>query len=464
MKRKKLFRYFLVSVLIHLGGLAGFDVLLMAPPAMPEQSVLIPVETVVLETRSDNEESSVPFTPKTVQPTREAVVAKASASRGTPSTDPMEDLPGPIPREGSFKPSMNMDPMPTHGALPMGQEGEEMQSKRVVSRSTSLPVRLPPVLPYPPEQSPILDTRDAKILTQVDSGQGLPVRSMKPEKTRAPLGKNRPDPEFVADLPPIPTVTSPTLPEVGEMILAEDPGTVSAPPDGIKVQRPMMTTKPRKDPSDKPSMVGLSRAPKQEISLAPLTTGLKPKAPLLVPGESYSMLLLIDTSGSVKGPPLEGIKRSAMAFVNLLGVTDRCAVITFNDEANLVVPFVSDKDRLNRDIVRLACEGKNTVLFNALDYGFRLLERERDRRRFVVLFSDGKDEGSHVTFQEVIPRAQNSGIVVFCLGYSRIERRYLRNMENIAQQTDGIFAEAPQFQEIVALFRSARDMTKQAGS
>jgi len=463
-KRKKLFRYFLVSVLIHLGGLAGFDVLLLAPPAMPDQSVLIPVETVVLWTKSENEASSVPFTLKTVQPARKAVVAKASASKGTPSADPMEDLSGPVPTEGSFKPSMNMDQMPTPGGLPMGQEGAEMQSKRIVSRSTNLPVRLPPVPSSPPDQKPILDTREAKVLTRVDSGQGLPARFMKPEKTRAPLGKNRPHPEFVAELPPIPTVTAPTLPDAGEMILAEETGTVSASPDGIKVQRPMMVNRLREKPSDMPSVVGLSRAPQQEISLAPLTTGTEPKAPLLEPGQSYSMLLLIDTSGSVKGPPLEGIKRSAMAFVNLLGVTDRCAVITFNDEANLVIPFVSDKDRLNSDIARLACEGKNTVLFDALDYGFGLLEQEKNRRRFVVLFSDGKDEGSHVTFQKVIPRAQNSRIVVFCLGYSRIERRYLRNMENIAHQTDGLFAEAPQFQEIVALFRSARDMTKQAGS
>jgi len=57
-KRKRLFRYFLVSVLIHLGALAGFDALLMTPPAMPDQPVLIPVETVVLETRSETEESS----------------------------------------------------------------------------------------------------------------------------------------------------------------------------------------------------------------------------------------------------------------------------------------------------------------------------------------------------------------------------------------------------------------------
>lgn len=464
MKRKRLFRYFLLSVLIHLGALAGFDVLLMTPPAMPDQPVLIPVETVVLETRSETEESLDPFTPKAVQPARHAVVAKASATRGTPSIDTIEDLPGPIPKEGSFKPSMNMGQIPTPGTLPMGQEGEAMQSKRVASRSTSLPVRLPPVPSSTPEQSPILDTSKAKVLTQVDSGQGLPVRSMKPEKTTAPLGRNRPHPEFVAELPPIPTVTSPTLPEVGEMILAEKAETMSPPSEGIKIEHPVTTTRHRQDPADTSSLLGSSHAPKQHISLAPLTTGLEPKAPLLGPGESYSMLLLIDTSGSVKGPPLEGIKKSAMAFVDLLDVTDRCAVITFNDEANLVVPFVSGKDRLSRDIASLACEGKNTVLFDALNYAFELLAREKDRRRFVVLFSDGKDEGSHVTFQEVIPRAQKSGIIVFCLGYSRIERRYLKNMENIAQQTEGIFAEAPQFREIVALFESARDLTKQTGS
>jgi Mg-chelatase subunit ChlD len=196
--------------------------------------------------------------------------------------------------------------------------------------------------------------------------------------------------------------------------------------------------------------------PQQTASLRPLTTRETHKGPFLGPQEAFSMLLVVDTSGSVKGPPLWGIKKSAMEFVNLLGEMDRCAVITFDDKASLVVPFISDTTRLREEIDRLQPQGRNTVLFDALSHAFTLLRKEKKQRRFVVLFSDGKDEGSQLTFQQVIKKARESHIAVFCLGYSRIEKRYLRTLENISHETGGIFAEAPHFGEIVELLRTAR--------
>jgi Mg-chelatase subunit ChlD len=460
-KRKKLAIYLLFSFLIHVGALTGIDVYLMPAPIISEAPVLIPVETVILETESEEKEPTLPsLIPQAATPTTEAQLAKASVTMGTPSSRILEDLPGPVPKEGSFKPSMTREHMPSSGVLSMGQEGKEAQSKRVVSRSTSFPVTLPPLTSYPPAQSPILDTQEKRVLTKAQTGAGVLQPTMKPERIRAPLGRNRPHPDYVSELPPIPTVTSPRLPEVEEMVLAEDATTPSSRPGATRVRRPVTTSKSREHLPEIHSDVGLESVSRQQVALAPLMTERRRKSPILRPGESYSMLLLVDTSGSVKGPPLEGIKRSAVAFVGLLGVKDRCAIVTFNDKAALVVPFVSNKDRLRRDITGLICHGKNTVLFDALNYAFGLLEREEDRRRFVVLFSDGKDEGSHVTLHEAVSRAQDSGIVVFCLGYSRVERRYLRTLENIAQETGGVFAEAPQFREIVALFRTARDMTQ----
>jgi Mg-chelatase subunit ChlD len=145
-------------------------------------------------------------------------------------------------------------------------------------------------------------------------------------------------------------------------------------------------------------------------------------------------------------------------FVNLLGEMDRCAVITFNDDASLAIPFTSDKGRLKQKIAGIMTKGNNTVLFDALDLAFLLLKKEEDKGRFVVLFSDGKDEGSQLSLSEVVNRARKSKIAVFCVGYSRVEKRYLEALQGISQETGGIFAEAPHFGEIVELFRAARDV------
>ena len=428
MNKKKLIPSLLLSFLIHLGLLTGIDVFLAPTPGMPEWPNLIPVDMVIIEEKEEGSQSDLTF--KKTGFSKDPLIAKAETAKGTPSTTPVEDFPGPIPKEGTFKPSLNVEQIPTPGVLPPGQEGKEVQSRQVVSRSLSPPQRLPEIPPSPSDQSLLLEVEEPRALTLAKKG-GIPTDSTTLEKITAPLGRNRPHPDFVSNLLPIPTVRSPAVPEKREMMLARQEETLQ-------------------------SRVGKS--------MEPFLTGFEKRGALGGAGKGFSMLLVLDTSGSVKGSPLEGIKKSAMEFVSLLGELDRCGVITFNDEANLVVPFTSDKNRLRRKIERLMTKGKNTVLFDALDLAFLLLKKEKDKSRFVVLFSDGKDEGSQSNPREVIKRARKSQIAIFGLGYSRVEKRYLRTLESLSQSTGGIFAESPHFGEIVELFRAARDVRRKKES
>jgi hypothetical protein len=360
MNKKKFIPSLLLSFLIHLGVLTGIDVFLAPTPGMPEWPDLIPVDMVIIEEKEEGSQSDL--TLKKTEFPKDPLIAKAETAKGTPSTTPVEDFPGPIPKEGTFKPSLNVEQIPTPGVLPPGQEGKEVQSRRVVSRSLSPPQHLPEIPPSPSDQTPLLEVEEPRVLTLAEKG-GIPTESTTLEKITAPLGRNRPHPEFVSDLLPIPTVRSPAVPEEREMMLARQGETLQ-------------------------SRVGKS--------MEPFTTGFEKRGTLVGAGKGFSMLLVLDTSGSVKGPPLEGIKKSAMEFVSLLGELDRCGVITFNDKANLVVPFTSDKNSLKQKIARLMTKGKNTVLFDALDLAILLLKKEKDKKRFIVLFSDGKDEGSPV--------------------------------------------------------------------
>lgn len=424
MKKRRLIPSLFLSLLIHLAVLTGIDMYFVPTPVMPEWPDLIPVDMVIVEEEKGGPRRD-PATTEAEFP-REPLIAKAERAKGTPSTSPVEDFPGPIPKEGTFKPSLNVEQMPTPGVLPPGQEGEEVASKRVISRSLSPQQRLPETPYSPSDQSPLITVEKPRLLTLAEKG-GIPADSTALERITSPLGRNRPHPEPISNLLPIPTVKSPALPEEKEMVLARQP-----------------------TPLESRTRIGKSTEP--------LLPGPEKRGAFEGRGRGFSILLVLDTSGSVKGEPLEGIKKSAVEFVNLLGEMDRCAVITFNDEASLAIPFSSDKGRLKQKIAGITTKGKTTVLFDALDLAFLLLKKEEDKDRFVVLFSDGKDEGSQLNLSEVVSRARESKIAVFSVGYSRVERRYLEALEGISQETGGIFAEAPDFGEIVELFRAARDV------
>jgi hypothetical protein len=71
------------------------------------------------------------------------------------------------------------------------------------------------------------------------------------------------------------------------------------------------------------------------------------------------------------------------------------------------------------------------------------------------LFSDGKDEGSRSTLDQVIEALKRAKISVLAVGYTRVEEQYLEILRSIADETGGVFVQTPEFQDILALYKSS---------
>ena len=56
MKERKLLKCLVLSILIHLGVLVGIAAYLIPVPATPEQPIIIPVDTVLIEEEMEEEE------------------------------------------------------------------------------------------------------------------------------------------------------------------------------------------------------------------------------------------------------------------------------------------------------------------------------------------------------------------------------------------------------------------------
>ena len=167
-----------------------------------------------------------------------------------------------------------------------------------------------------------------------------------------------------------------------------------------------------------------------------------------------AFLLLVDTSGSVRGDPLEGIKRSAKAFVGLMGEDDRAAIMTFDDKVSSLVGFTSEKELLRSRIEKLDARGQRTLLFDGLMEAAADIRQEDRLNHHVFLFSDGKDEGSRADRDEVLRALVASDISVFAVGFTRVEKQYLDTLRQFAEKTGGIFVQTPEFQEMLALYES----------
>jgi Ca-activated chloride channel family protein len=134
------------------------------------------------------------------------------------------------------------------------------------------------------------------------------------------------------------------------------------------------------------------------------------------------ILLLFDTSGSMQGDKLDKAKAAALQFVRQLAPQNRVAVATFNDTAQLVLPFAkleNAPDALNNAIGNLSTNG-GTALYDGLLQAAATLQQEGDGRiRAIVLLSDGQDTASNHTLQEVLTldRGANNPLLIFPVAY-----------------------------------------------
>jgi len=73
-------------------------------------------------------------------------------------------------------------------------------------------------------------------------------------------------------------------------------------------------------------------------------------SPLMIKPKPIAVVLLIDSSGSMKGKPIADAKAAAGHFVRLMGSDDQISVIAFSSKPNLVADYNSNKKRVINSI------------------------------------------------------------------------------------------------------------------
>jgi Ca-activated chloride channel homolog len=128
----------------------------------------------------------------------------------------------------------------------------------------------------------------------------------------------------------------------------------------------------------------------------------------------FSMLLVLDTSASMKGSPLDDLKAAATAAVTAIRAGDRASIFAFSDVLRHVSPWKSKGDELTRAIGGLQASGA-TALFDAAFASLMLRDPDPGRRSLILLFSDGEDTSSWLPAAAAIDKATRSDAVVYAV-------------------------------------------------
>jgi VWFA-related protein len=132
-----------------------------------------------------------------------------------------------------------------------------------------------------------------------------------------------------------------------------------------------------------------------------------------------SMGLIVDNSGSMR-MKRAAVEAADLALVNDSNHDDEVFVVNFNDEAFLDLPagksFTNDIKEMKEALTRLDSRG-GTALFDAIRMSIGHLKEKAHRdKKVLVVVTDGNDNSSNITLEQLVKIAQQSEVLIYSVG------------------------------------------------
>jgi len=166
--------------------------------------------------------------------------------------------------------------------------------------------------------------------------------------------------------------------------------------------------------------------------------------------QPLAIILIMDTSGSMQGKPLENSIAAAMQFNTSLAAQDVLGLVTFATEVTVAQVPTTNRGAVETKLATLKAEGA-TALNDALVEAVGML-KNRSERRVVVLLTDGKQEGtSKYSSNDVVNEAVRWSTPIYTIGFGNVDKNQL---EQFAQLTGGFAQINPDSSTVGAAFQS----------
>jgi VWFA-related protein len=162
--------------------------------------------------------------------------------------------------------------------------------------------------------------------------------------------------------------------------------------------------------------------------------------------------LIVDRSGSMSGGKLQDAQSAACTFVNQLSDIDRAAVISFSTTSQVNQTFTSTKSALINAINSLS-ENGSTAAWDACIDGINHTTLQTNRKALILL-SDGDDNASSNTLDNVIAYAGQHNTPIFVIGLGITGGSpFEASLKKLASSTGGHYYAAPTSADLLQIYQ-----------
>jgi tight adherence protein B len=132
--------------------------------------------------------------------------------------------------------------------------------------------------------------------------------------------------------------------------------------------------------------------------------------------QAFGTVLLLDTSESMAGKPLDSAFAAARTFAAQRNPNQELAVVTFNGTTNVVLPFTTSKAKIDAALAKPPAVAYGTHIYDAVAKAESMLSDAKIQSGSIVVLSDGADSGSTAKPADVAKRARTAHVRLFAIG------------------------------------------------
>lgn len=220
------------------------------------------------------------------------------------------------------------------------------------------------------------------------------------------------------------------------------------------------------------------------VALSALLMGMaRPRAAVPLPSDQTTVILLLDTSGSMDATDVEptrlgAAEAAANAFLDQVPPSLRVGLVAFSDTARVVARPTGDRSALRGALASLRAGGSTAIgdaIEASLDPGRASTPAQRtsvdDPPRVLLLLSDGANTAGAIQPQDAAGHALRLGVPIYTIALGtpsgEVEARQLGGgvervsvppdeaaLRRIAEVTGGQFFSAPTADDLTAVYQN----------
>jgi Ca-activated chloride channel homolog len=124
--------------------------------------------------------------------------------------------------------------------------------------------------------------------------------------------------------------------------------------------------------------------------------------------------LVLDRS-DMRRKIMDDVYHAAFHIISERADRDEAFLVAFDEQAEMVSDFTSDYGQL-LNMLRRVRPGRRAALYDAVTFGLDHVGQGKNRKKVLFVITDGGDDGSMISFRQLLERASREGVPIYTVG------------------------------------------------